>query len=285
MKNTKTKIKIYSLLLVFLIFSFSFYYAFTLASKNTLSVSFLDVGQGDSIFIKTPSGIKILMDAGKDNVVLTRLGDQLSFLEKDIDLVIGTHDDLDHIGGLPAVISKYNIGSVLLSLPESDSAANTEIIKVSKEKNIPIIKIENPKEILLEDGTKVEILFPVKDMNGAESNDASIVTKITYGNISFLLTGDLPQSGELFLVNTYGSKIKSDILKLGHHGSDTSSHPKFLETVSPRAVVISSGKNNTFGHPHRSVIDLINKFGFQIFRTDEMGTINFETDGIDIWQK
>jgi competence protein ComEC len=122
-------------------------------------------------------------------------------------------------------------------------------------------------------------------MDGSESNEASVVSQIIFGKNKFLFTGDLPQAGEIFLTEKYGEQLDSDVLKLGHHGSDTSTHPNFLQTVSPEVAVVSAGKNNSFGHPHRSVINLIEKFGIKILRTDELGTIHLYSNGINIWRE
>jgi competence protein ComEC len=161
-----------------------------------------------------------------------------------------------------------------------------EVLRVAKEKNVQIKNIEQVGEINFNDGVKIKILFPVKNMNGIENgNDASIVTQVIHGRNKILLTGDLPQTSELFLVSLYGENLKSDILKLGHHGSDTSTHTEFLAKVKPQVGVVSAGKDNTFGHPHRSVIELLEKFKIDVLETAKEGNINFESDGINMWRE
>ncbi len=254
-------------------------------TKNYLKISFLDVGQGDSILFQTPNGGKILIDGGKDKLVLNRLGQEFATIENNIDLVIATHDDADHIAGLISVLEKYKVNALLYSLPNSESLLSKELVSLVNKKNVKLIQVTKPMIVNTSDGLIIKILFPVKNMTGAESNEASIVTQFIYGNIKILLSGDLPIAGEEFLIDRYGDSLKSNILKLGHHGSDTSTSADFLQKVSPELVVVSSGKNNSFGHPHRIVTDLVNKFGVEIFRTDSSGTILFFTNGINIWSK
>lgn len=267
--------------LIFIIIS-----VYQLSDKKEVRVKFLNVGQGDSILITTPRGGNILIDGGRDSVVLERLGRNLSFFEKKIDLVVATHDDLDHVGGLPEVIKRYEVDTLLTSLASSTGEAMGAVVKNAQQKDLKILHANHPQIINTEDGVQLQILFPTQDMNGAkDSNGASVVVRVVYGQISFLLTGDLPQAGELYLANVYGEKLKSNILKLGHHGSDTSTHPTFLKMVNPSAVVVSAGKNNSFNHPHQSVIDLVKKFGIQIFSTAEEGDIAFATNGLSVWRK
>jgi competence protein ComEC len=258
---------------------------YQLSDRGELTVNFLDVGQGDSIIITTPRGGKILIDGGRDNLVLERLGRTLNIFDKQIDLVVATHDDLDHVGGLPAVIDRYQVDTLLTSLASSTGEAMQAVVASAEAKEVKIINANHPQIINTADGVQLQILFPTQDMNGAkDSNSASVVARVVYGETSFLLTGDLAHAGELYLVSLYGDKLKSNVLKLGHHGSDSSTHPSFLETVGPSAVVVSAGKNNSFGHPHQSVVDLLNKFGVQIFSTAEEGNVVFKTDGLSVWR-
>lgn len=273
------------LFVVFLLTILVIYFAFELRPKDYLKISFLDVGQGDSILFQTPSGGKILVDGGSDNSVLSRLGSELSIFTKNIDLVIATHDDSDHVAGLINVLKKYNAKVLLYSLPNSESPISKELINIAKERNVKVVQITEPMIIKSDDGLIIKIFFPVKNMEGAESNEASIVTQFIFGENKFLLTGDLPQVGEIFLKQKYGDQLKSNILKLGHHGSDTSTNPEFLQIVNPEVAIVSAGKNNSFGHPHRSVLELVEKFGIKIYRTEQLGTINFYSNGLNFWKE
>lgn len=281
----KNKIKFLILLSTFWCLVLALYFTNSLTPKNYLKVNFLDVGQGDSILFQTPNGGKIIVDGGRDKSVLTRLGNELNFYEKDIDLVIATHDDLDHVGGLIDVLKRYKVKVLLYSLPDSENFLSKELVRIANEKNTKIVHAKSIGEISTSDNLSIRILFPVKNMSGSESNDASIVTQFIFGNSKFLLTGDLAQTGEIFLANQYGESLQSNVLKLGHHGSDSSTHPKFIQTVQPDVAVVSAGKNNSFGHPHRSVVELLNKFGIKVLRTDESGTITFYSNGLNIWKE
>lgn len=256
-----------------------------LRHRATMSVTFFDVGQGDSMLISTPHGGHILIDGGKDNTVLERLGRELNFFDKKIDMVIATHDDLDHVGGLPEVLNRYQVDTLVTSLPNSTNVAMSAVVDTALTKGVQLVHADSRKRITTDDGVTIDILFPTENMDGTEDgNSASVVARVSYGQTSFLLTGDLPHAGELYLVSLYGDDLKSDVLKLGHHGSDTSTHPKFLEMVKPKAVVVSAGKNNSFGHPHKAVVELVQKFGAQIFSTIDEGNIKFETDGLSVWR-
>ncbi len=273
------------LFIIFLITLFGFTESYILSQNNYLKVTYLDIGQGDSILITTPNHAHVLIDGGRDDTTLTKLGENLNFLERDIDIVIATHEDGDHITGLINVLKNYRVKVLLTSFYDHPATPlAVELLKIAKEKNIKIVFINHPLNFTTSDGVIFKILFPVQNMDGGDTNSHSVVTQITYNKIKFMLTGDLPQAGEMFLVQNYGSSLQSDILKLGHHGSDTSSNAEFLRIVHPKVAIISSGLNNSFGHPHRSVLELCEKFGIKIFRTDQDGTINILTDGKNFWR-
>lgn len=273
------------LIFVFLVTLLLCYLSFSYVPHDYLKVGFLNVGQGDSILFQTQSGGNILVDGGRDKTVLTRLGQELAIGEKEIDLVIATHDDSDHITGLIDVIEKYNVKVLLYSLPNSKSVLSKKLIEQAKKKNTKVVQITKPMIIKSSDGLIIKIFFPISSMDEVtESNDASVVTQFIYGKNKFLLTGDLPQAGEIFLVNKYGDQLKSDVLKLGHHGSDTSTNGIFLQIVRPSVAVASAGKENSFGHPHKSILDLLEKFDVKVYRTDIDGTVNLYSNGINIWK-
>lgn len=279
------KIKISTLILSLFLVLLTGYFAFALTPKSYLKISFLDVGQGDSILFETPKNGRILIDGGRDNTVSERLGEELPLFSKNIELVIGTHDDSDHITGLIDVVQKYNVKVLLYSLPNSKSELSKELLRVCSERNVKVVQVDRPMIIKTEDGLFIKILFPVKKMDGSASNNASIVTQFIFGKNRFMLTGDLPIEGEMYLVNKYGEGLKSDLLKFGHHGSDTSTSPEFLQNVKPQLGIVSAGKNNSFGHPHKSVMDLADKFGIKVLQTSEQGTIHIYSDGMSIWQE
>ena len=247
-----------------------------------LTVNFLDVGQGDAIFIEAPNGNQVLIDGGPGRSVLSGLGQVMSFYDRSIDLVIATHPDSDHIAGLPAVFDNYQVaGFMAPALICQTAICETLEIKVASEPAPKVIAARGEK-IILGDGVELEILSPDGSALGNDTNSASIVAKLTYGQTSFLFTGDAPQAIERYLLSEFGQNLDIDVLKVGHHGSDTSSAPDFLAATSPAVAVISVGKDNRYGHPKASVVDSLVKIRAKIFRTDEQGTVIFKTDGVKI---
>ena len=249
--------------------------------SDSLVVYFLDVGQGDAIFIDSPRHGRVLVDGGANRKVLSELGKILPFADKRIDVMIGTHPDKDHIGGLPEVVGRYDVGLFLEPGVESENIIDDELKKRIEQKNIPKLLARRGMVVNFGDGVKLQILFPLpdQDVSNWETNSASIVARLVYGDKSFLLTGDSPTKIENVLLNLDSSLLDSDVLKAGHHGSRTSTSLGYAEAVSPEYAVISAGKGNSYGHPHQEVLDILEKLGAKIFSTAESGTIKFETDG------
>ena len=253
------------------------YLTFFQRTGDRLEVYFLDVGQGDAIFIETPSKKQILIDGGRNRKVLSELGKIMPFGDRSIDVVIATHPDADHIGGLPEVASRYNIGIFLEPGVESQGELN----QILHSRVAP--KLARRGQVInFGDGARLRILFPDRDVSKWETNDASIVAKLEYGGSSFLFTGDSPISSENILLSLDAEILNSDVLKAGHHGSRTSTSLTFAEVVSPEYAIISAGKNNSYGHPHKEVMNILEKVGARIISTAEEGTIRFETDGVEL---
>lgn len=250
--------------------------------SNLLHVYFFDIGQGDAIFIDTPSHGRILIDGGPNRAVLSELGKVLPFMDKRIDVVIETHPDKDHIGGLPEVIKRFNVRTFLEPGVESENSIDDELHRVLKDKKINPILARRGMTIEFSDGVKLQILFPNQDVSRWETNDASIVAKLTYGSKSFLFTGDSPIKAENIMMSIDKNILNSDVLKAGHHGSRTSTSPLYAEVVSPEYAVISAGKDNSYGHPHKETLDNLSKVGAKILSTIDLGTIEFETDGTSL---
>lgn len=248
-------------------------------SSDTLSVYFLDVGQGDAVLIDSPQHNRVLIDGGKNRKVLSELGKILPFADRRIDVVVATHPDADHIGGLPEVVSRYKVGIFLESGAESDNNIDDELKKRVEEKNIPSVLARRGIVIDFGDGAKLTILFPNQDVSNLDPNDASIVTRLTYGEESFLLTGDAELRTENILLNLDSSALDSDVLKVGHHGSRSSTFILFAQAVSPEYAVISAGKDNTYGHPHKEVLDILSQVRAKVLSTIDLGTIIFKTNG------
>jgi len=256
------------------------WYAVFAESRNGLIVAFLDVGQGDAIFIESSNGNQVLIDGGPNKEVLSELGKIMPFYDRSIDMLIETHPDEDHIAGLAEVLKNYEVGAIMESGAESKSAVYAEIKKLTAEKNIPEIPARRGMKINLGEGAELFILFPDRDVSKMDSNYASVVAKLVYGKNSFLLTGDSPSAVENYLVMLGG--LKSDVLKVGHHGSDTSTSEIILGYADPEYAVISVGKDNRYSHPRPEILERLKKFGAEILRTDLLGTIKMKSDGEDV---
>lgn len=257
------------------------WYAVYAESQDKLLVAFLDVGQGDAIFIQTPSNNQILLDGGPNKKVLSELSKIMPFYDRSIDMIIESHPDSDHIAGLIDVAKRYEINSVMETGVDSDSDVYKTLENVIKEKNIQKVLARKGMRINFGDGAYLDILFPDRDVSGLETNTSSIVAKLIYGDNSFIFTGDSPQAIEKYLASTIGviPAGRDKILKLGHHGSKTSTLELFLGYVNPKYAIISVGKDNKYGHPSKETMDLLNRFKIPTFRTDELGTIKIKSDG------
>lgn len=274
----------WAVLAVFLIFNIFIWSATLRADRHgELTVAFLDVGQGDAVYIEAPNGNQVLIDGGPSGgAVLRALGRVMPFWDRSLDMVLATHPDQDHVGGLPAVIDRMNVDSVVTTENTSDTGAYGAFEKAILEKHPQRILARTGERIILDDGVVLEVLFPDRNTAGWESNTASIVARLSYGDESFLFTGDSPEGVEQYLVGKNGGALHSTVLKLGHHGSYTSSSRVFLSAVNPEYTVISAGKDNKYGHPHKEVIDLLSEFKIPFLSTVDHGNIIFKTDGIEL---
>jgi competence protein ComEC len=254
-----------------------FIWLLSLGKPENLSVSFLNVGQGDAILIKTPNDVQILIDGGSGAQILRALQKEMPFFDRSIDVIVATHPDRDHIGGLPDVFKRFYVATYIESGVYEDSDLYGSLRFYVEEENAKYISINAPTSFVL-DGVQFDILFPDRSVHGLEKNSASIVMRVTYGNHSFLLMGDAPKSIERYLVWRHGEELESDVLKVGHHGSKTSSAEEFIATVNPSFAVISAGKDNRYGHPHKEVLSTFKKYEVRIVSTMD-GSVVFETDG------
>jgi len=252
-----------------------------------LTVSFLDVGQGDAILIEGPTGIQMLVDGGKDRSVLRELARVIGPLDRSIDMVVETHPDADHIGGLPGVFALYNVSYFLTPDRMNDTSFSEGLAAaVASETGQKEIVARQGMRIHLGDGAYADVLFPEGDVAKLrDTNDASVIMRVVYGETEFLLTGDAPAWVEDRIVSAYGTALESDVLKAGHHGSRTSTGDNFLTAVDPAVVVVSAGTDNSYGHPHPDVLERVTVSGASVFSTAEEGTITFVSDGLTIKAK
>lgn len=245
-------------------------------------VIFLDVGQGDSVLIKTRYGQNILIDGGRDMRVLDRLGRNLSFFDRSLDMVIATHPDSDHIAGLIPVLERYGANLVLDSGIVHDSSVFKALQEVVATKRILVRYADSRQVYEFGEGVVLDVLFPNKSFVGKnieDNNAASIIVKFTDGEIDYLLTGDAPAEVENELASEFGAYLRSEVLKAGHHGSNTSSSDLFLDVVAPEIVVIQVGKDNAYGHPNFRVLRRLSDRRIPVLRNDEMGDIKLVSDG------
>lgn len=258
------------------------WWALAQAQSRPLTVSFLDVGQGDAIFIQAPSGRQMLVDGGAGRAVLRELGALLPWYDRSIDVIIATHPDQDHIGGLSDVLARFSVSYVFRSSVADDGGDARAF-----ERAVAAEVGDGAQEFIalrgdvvdLGGGVRATVLFPDRAVEGVETNTGSIVLLVSYGDTAFLLTGDSPAGVETYLASLDGQGLRADVLKAGHHGSDTSSSEAFVGRVSPRFVVFSRGCDNRYGHPHQDVVARFADFGVETFDTCDEGTVSFSSDG------
>ncbi len=248
-----------------------------------LTVRFLDVGQGDAVFIETPDGVQVLIDGGPDGTVIRELGKVMSFFDRTIDVVVATHPDKDHIGGLVDVLERFQVPLIITTENVSDTAVSRLFEERVSEEAAEIVLARRGQQISLGASTTLAILYPESNPRDLESNASSVVAKLIHGSTAFMLTGDSPKRIEEYLVLVEGEHLGSDVLKVGHHGSRTSTSDLFLAEVQPTYAVISSGQDNSYGHPHLEVTDALFNAGVETFATAELGTITFYSDGHSVW--
>ena len=246
-------------------------------SGDILRVNYIDVGQGDSIFIQLPNHETMLIDAGEayksDNVInyLNNLG-----ITK-IDYVVGTHPHTDHIGGLESVVNTFDIGSIYMPNAISTSKTYEDLLTTISNKGLKVKTAKSGVVVLNEDNLKLEFIAPNSD-SYSNLNNYSAVLKLTYLDNTFLFMGDAETLSE----DEITSDIKADVIKVGHHGSDSSSGIEFVKKVSPEYAIIMVGEGNSYNHPYQSIIDRYESVGAKVLRTDLDGNIVCDSDGVDV---
>jgi competence protein ComEC len=270
-----------------ILFGFLSWQNHTLAnsSDGLLTVAFLDVGQGDAIFIETPDDVQVLIDGGANNSVLRVLAEEMAIGDRDLDVVLATHPDKDHIGGLVDVLQRYDVANIIKTNNKSETSTGEAFALALENENAEIYFAKAGQQLALGASTSILILSPSGDVRDLESNTSSIVAQLRYGGIEFMLTGDAPISIEEYLSRTFGKDLESEVLKLGHHGSRTSSGEIFLDTIKPEYGVVSAGKDNTYGHPHSEVVENLKKRDINMLNTADSGTIVFKSDGKKVWRE
>lgn len=272
----KSKLKIITLILILIANIFVWFIVYAESPKDYVTVAFLDVGQGDAVFIEGPTGNQMLIDGGRNKKVLRGLGNVMPFYDRSIDLVLETHPDADHITGLIDVISKYSISGFIDPGITHTTATYRELERQIEKKELKKITARQGMNIDLGGGAYAYILFPDRDVSGLDINDASVIVKIIYGESEVLLTGDSSKKIENYLTWLYGEELNADILKAGHHGSRTSSSNAFLSATDPEYFIVSAEENSRYGHPHKEVIELAESMNLEVLETSKEGNIVFE---------
>ncbi len=241
-----------------------------------LHIHVLDIGQGDSILLVSPTGKQVLIDGGPDQTLLQRLPDAMSLFDRSLDLVVLTHPDSDHVSGLPEVLRRYDVGAVLWDAIDRKTARAEEFATLLEEKHIQTIEPWQISSLDMGDGLAFDVLWPVINLHGVEveeANDASVILKAKVGSGSVLLTGDIGFKAEDAILKT-GADLRSTVLKVAHHGSRTSSATGFLLATDPAIALISAGRNNQFGHPTPAALNRLRMFTSDIRITTESGTLS-----------
>ncbi|MEA4960435.1 MAG: ComEC/Rec2 family competence protein [Lutispora sp.] len=247
-------------------------------AADGMKVHFIDVGQADSILIQSDEAT-MLIDGG-NNADAEAVVDYIKSQNiKKLDYVIGTHPHEDHIGGLDAVIESFDIGAVYMPKAMSTTKTFEDVLKAISNKGLKVNTPIPGTNINL--GSAVFTILAPNSERYESTNNYSIVIKLTNGKNSFLFTGDAESISEKEML-AKGFDLYAEVLKVGHHGSTTSTTKEFLDMVNPRYAIISVGKDNQYGHPHKEILDRLRKKNIIVYRTDESGTIIASSDGESI---
>lgn len=247
---------------------------------SELMISYMDVGQGDAAYIKV-NGNDILIDAGPRSNSKELLEQLKAKNIDDFELVIATHPHEDHIGGMVDVFKEYEVKTFYSPKITHTTKTYENLVKAVKDEGLKTKELKGGMVIDLGEGAKFEVFTPQKS-EYEELNDYSPIMKLSFGDTSYLFTGDAEKLAEEEALAKYKNSLDSDVIKFGHHGSSSSSSNAFIEAVSPKYGIISCAKDNKYGHPHRETLDIIKKYNIKTFRTDTDGEIILTSDGKSI---
>lgn len=270
------------IVLLITIILFNFFINCNINVFRRLEISFIDVGQGDCTYIRTPENKHILIDGGEGNSEKYDYGKNVLFpylLDKrinKIDFLIVSHFDSDHVGGLIYILNNIKVKNIIIGIQPEKSKQLEDLIKIGNDKRIKILILKSKDKLEIEKDIYLDVIWPNEENIIYDNvlNNNSLVFKFCYKKLSILFTGDIEESAENEIVKLYSDTLKSTILKVAHHGSRTSTSNKFLESVSPEIALIGVGKDNMFNHPNKEIIEKLKKYNIEIFRTDLNGEIN-----------
>ena len=252
---------------------FIFYFDWQNSHKG-FTFAMFDVGQGDALFIESPTGTQILIDGGPPKKILSQLSSVMSPFDRSIDAIFVTNPDQDHIAGFLDILKVYEVDKMFEPGTLTDSKVYQNLKDEIRKNGVQDILVKKGMKIDMGGGVIIDILFPDRDVSSWSTNDGSIVARLTYGDTKIMLTGDASVKTEkIILEENYQEQLKSNILKVGHHGSRTSTSLEFLKVINPSYAFISDGKDNKYGHPHKEILDELNQFGAKVLRTDLLGAI------------
>ncbi|MDP3710543.1 MAG: ComEC/Rec2 family competence protein [bacterium] len=263
------------------------YTVFYFEEHQNLLVTFFDIGQGDAALVEIPGGNQILIDGGPSSQILSKIGKTLPFWDRSIDLLILTHPHADHLDGLLEILKRYEIDMVIESGVDHSIPEYKEWQDLLEDKKTKVIIAKAGQKVKLGRSTELQILSPFKNFTSQtvkNIHEAVVTARLKHNQNSILFMGDAEKSTEYrLLFESLNSKfliLDSSVLKVGHHGSKTSSAEEFLKAISPKYAIISAGRKNRYGHPHQEVLDRFEKLGIKIFRTDLVGDVHLISDGI-----
>lgn len=278
-ENIHTYWKIYTLFTLFVCVIAVLFFVFQ-THERPLRVAFLDVGQGDAIFIESPTGNQVVIDGGPGSTLVSKVAAQMPLIDRSIDMIIVTNPDRDHFEGFIPLLSRYDVEAVLEPGVKADNnPIYQEFKRILMEQEVPVLVARTGQKILLGGGAYIDIIFPDRDVEDVSHNEGSLVARLVYKDTSVMLTGDTTKNIEQYIVNQYKEYLDADILKVAHHGSDTSTGDEFVKAVSPEVAIISAGKDNSYGHPKQVTLDTLHKNNVETLVTMDEGTIVFESDG------
>jgi competence protein ComEC len=282
------------LILLFFLNILTWLIIYQLNQIQFLEVNFFAIGQGDAIFIQDFKGHQILIDGGPNSLILEKLGGEMPFWDRTIDLVILTHPENDHLFGLIEVLKNYRVKNILWTGVVRSTPEFQEWLKVIQKEKAKIKIGKAGTKIIIPLGKKekslsaiIKIFYPFENLEGKyfknTTNNTSLVSQLKFQNISFLFSGDIYKLTEKKIINFYHSKkLKSQVLKIAHHGSKTSSSEEFLLAVLPQIAIIQLGKENPYHHPHFEVLEILKKYDIKTLRTDLLGDIKIISNGREI---
>jgi len=252
--------------------------------NKILTVAFLNIGQGDSIYIESPTHQQMIIDGGPNAALLSEIGKLMPWYDKFIDVLMISSPDVDHYGGFIDLLKRYQVGLVIEPGTTGASPSYKTLESLIANKKIKKVIAKRGQSIDLGGGVHFDVLFPDRDVVKLATNDSSIIGQLVYGSSTVMVNGDAPNATEEYVLMLDGAQVKSDILKAGHHGSRTSASESFVTAVAPKYGVISAGLDNRYGHPHQETLDLFKKLNIKTLITFQLGTIIFKSDG-NIWYR